>query len=136
MRSTRARLAWLVGWASLTGCLSLGAIDCGFRAQSGARCDPFSSATPCLPGDFCALTETCTRACTSDDACRTPCTVAVDGGLVSGCGAFEACVGGVCESSQAMRCVDGFCQGNCASTLLDGGCDYDVYGPRSFGDES
>jgi hypothetical protein len=136
MRAPRTRLAWLLGWASLTGCLSVGPIDCGLRARAGARCDPFSPSTQCQPGDFCALTETCTRACTSDEACLAPCTVVDDAGLASGCGAFEQCVRGFCESSQSMSCVGGFCQGNCSTGSLDGGCDYDVYGPRSFGDES
>jgi len=136
MRSRRAGLAFLVAWAAFTGCLSLGPIDCGVRTNAGARCDPYAANPQCGPLDFCALTETCIRACSADRDCLTPCTVVLDGGVVSGCGFLEACEQGACESSRAMRCVDGFCQGNCATPALDGGCDYDVYGPRTFGDKA
>jgi hypothetical protein len=135
MRATRTRLWWLLGWAGLTGCFSLGPIDCGLRTTAGGPCDPFSANSQCASGYFCALTETCTQACLVDATCRVPCS-ADDAGVGFGCAAFEACIEGFCASSRDMRCIDGFCQGNCATPALDGGCDYDVYGPRSFGDKS
>ena len=132
------RTRWLIGplfFFGFMGCfdwLGLGNTDCNGPQAAGGRCQVGKSS--CASSYYCALTETCTRACEKDSDCQVTCHPSTDNG--NGCGVGDACDedAGFCVSSIPMRCIEHFCQGNCPlPAAFDGGpCEYDLYGPSSF----